>query len=136
MTRSVLIAVVLIAVFSACSDSFNDPNEGYEQIIDLDKPEIIPISLKADSIYVGIDTLPIQIMYRDLLLEQISFSLVPTNVSGPTMSININREDTTYLLDTFYPIPTFDTIDLNVLTTCKDYAENTSVTSFNIQVIP
>ena len=136
MSKSFTIFIVLIGLLSACSDSFNDPNEGYEEIIDLDKPEIIPLSIQADSVYNGIDTLPIKILYRDLLLETISFSLAPTNVSGPSMSININREDTVYLLDTFYPIPSFDTIDLSILTTCKDYAENTSVASYSIQVIP
>ena len=136
MSRSFLFALALMAILAACSDSFNDPNEGYEEIIDLDKPEIIPITIAVDSVYRGIDTLDIQILYRDLLLETISFNMAPTNVSGPNMVFNINREDTAFLLDTFYPIPAFDTVDLSILTTCKDYAENTSVASYNIQVIP
>lgn len=136
MTRSILFALLLLGLFAACSDSFNDPHEGQEDIIDLDKPEILPLSLKADSIFRGIDTLDISVLYKDLLLEIIKFDLVPTNVSAPSMNLTYNVVDTSFLLDTFYVIPNVDTLDLSILTTCKDYAENTAIESFSIQVIP
>ncbi|MFY0644590.1 MAG: hypothetical protein JXR19_09020 [Bacteroidia bacterium] len=136
MTRNLILLLTLALAICSCRDEFNDPNPDYEEIIDLIAPEIELLSLKADSVYHNIDTLPIQIRYTDdHLLELMKFDLVVLNGTANPMNLLINKEDTVFLLDTFYPLPALDTVELGILTTCKDYAENTAVESFNIQVV-
>ena len=134
--RNLILFLVATMALISCKDEFNDPNPDYKEIIDLVAPEIELLSLKADSTYRNIDTLAIKVRYTDdQLLEIMKFDLVVLNGVADPLNILINKEDTVCLLDTFYPLPALDTVKIGILTTCKDYAENTVAESFNVQVI-
>lgn len=137
MKRIVQFFLFTALMASACSDSFNDPNPDYEEIIDLVDPEINLLSLKADSIYTGTDTLPIHIEFTDdWLLDIVTFDLVPFDNSAPDIKIFKYVEGTSFVLDTFYVVPIgLDSLEIGIVAACQDYATNTAQESLTVKVV-
>ena len=136
MVRIILILMGMAFILGSCNDSFNDPNPDYEEIIDLTAPSIELISLAADSIYHGIDTLDLRVRYvDDYLLDNIKFDMVPLNISAASLNLNYKSTDSVFMMDTFYSLPVADTIEFGILTICTDYAGNVNSESFNIKVV-
>ena len=127
----------LLILLCACSDEVNDPYADLDEIIDLAQPEIIPLSIAADTIIYGVDTLDLRVLYKDNYnLGQFDLRLNVTNGSAPEINMHVENEDSTYLVDTFYVLPVLDTVKLDFFSVCTDYAENVSSLQFSFQVIP
>ena len=118
-----------------CKDEINDPNPDGGQIIDSIGPTYTVISPKADSTYLGLDTLEIKIDVRDdILLESFEFTLGSTNVLTDEYRIDIMKEDSAYAIDTFYVVPANDTLKMQAFMRAKDYAGNDKFSSFNFSL--
>ena len=136
MIRIILILSVFVFIAVSCNDSFNDPNPDYEEIIDNTEPTIELLSLSNDSVYYSLDTLNVRVRYTDdYLLDVIRFDMVPLNVTGASLKLNLKSTDSVYMIDTFYLVPAGDTVELDVLTICTDYAGNVSSKSLQVKVI-
>ena len=137
MKGFILLCSGLLLIFSACSDNFTDPNPGYEEIIDSIKPVIDFNQLKEDSTYTGSDTVFFSVRYTDdLLLDIMNFTLVGLDPSAYRMDIVRSLEDTFFSLDTFYVKPAgLDSLRVSVVSTCDDYANNSTTQSVNFLMV-
>lgn len=136
MYRILLFLAIFSFIASSCKDEFNDPNPDYEEIID-DSPATIEFIEPTDGDTLRmIDTVNIKIKYSDdYALDVMSLNLSPTNVQGDAMSFAFNSADSVYTLDTFYILPQADTVQLGMITTCRDYVGNVSSKSISFSVI-
>ena len=136
MFRSVIYLLLFVLTFSACKDEFNDPNPDYQEIIDNEAPTIEFLTPNDNDTLRAIDTLNISLKFTDnYQLESMSLNLAPINVQGNIMNFAVNSSDSIYQLDTFYLLPAADTIEIGMLSTCKDVAGNVNSKSINLSVI-
>lgn len=135
MKRNLFGLLILIIVWG-CSDTFTDPNPGYEEIIDNTPPIIDLITLKSDSVYTGSDSVRIVIDFSDdYWLDKIFFDLAPVSKAAESMSIQRTLDDSTFRLDTIYVKPSqIDTLELSVVAQCIDYANNYSSKSLTFKI--
>ena len=130
-----LFQLTLLVFSFGCSDEFNDPNPEGGEIIDSIQPTMQIYSPVKDSTYVGLDTIPVRIDFEDdFALESCQILMGATNVGADELKFTKFTEDTVYRMDTFYPIPAIDTMNMNIIIRVRDYAGNERTENYNFNL--
>ena len=117
----------------ACSDEINLPDYSYDDPLDNDTlaPTIMVQNPVADTMYSGLSQIPIQVEFADDYgIKEINFQLAP-NVSAPIMNFVKGINSKAFQLDTFYPVPSTDSIEYTVLITASDSLNRVTTVNYN-----
>lgn len=134
--KKIFTLLIFLGLFMAsCSDQFNIPViEG--GAIDTIPPTIDVLSLQPNQEWVGVDTIPIKVLFADdYELSFIRVMLNPSDLTFPTFECIKNLEQKEYLLDTFYVLPqNFDPTTLDLFFYCEDYVGYSTDKALQISV--
>lgn len=123
----------MIVFAFACKDEINLPDYSYDDPLDNDTlaPVINVHHPVLDSTYSGLSQIPIKVDFSDDYgIKEINFQLAP-NVSAPIMNFVKGINSKTFLLDTFYPVPSTDSIEYTVLVTASDSLNRVTTLNYN-----
>jgi len=125
-----LIVFSMIFFVVACKDELNIPD--YGGIEDTETPTISIISPIKDSTYLGLTEIPIKIDFMDdYQLSEIQVQLIQNNFIDTGLSFILSMTDSNYSLDTFYNIPSTDSISYDVVIIASDLDDNIVTESYN-----
>jgi hypothetical protein len=128
--KKITVVFSLLALCFGCKDDFNLP-EYTTPIEDTEKPTLMILSPEKNKTYSGLTQLPIQIDVMDNEeVDEIQFQLTPVNFSSSSFSAIKKVADKSYRLDTFYTIPSKDSIVYDVLIVASDKYKNITTESY------
>ena len=125
------IAIVFSVLFFCfgCKDEINLPE--YNSIEDNESPVISLISPTKEATYSGQTQLPIRVDFTDNYeVDEVQFQLSPINFASPTFKVTKKINATSYSLDTFYTVPSTDSIKYDVLVIVNDGVNNITTESY------
>ena len=127
--KKIVIVFSLAFLVIGCKDEFNLPI--YNTIEDTESPTISIISPVKDQTYSGLNQIPVQINFSDdYELEEIQFQLSPINFASPSFTVTKMAGTKNFSLDTFYTVPSTDSITYDVLIVVNDLANNHTTESY------
>lgn len=122
-------------VFSAltfcfgCKDELNLPE--YNNVEDTESPVITLVSPTKEATYSRQMQLPIRVDFTDNFeVDEVQFQLSPINFASPTFTVTKKVNATAYSLDTFYTVPSTDSIKYDVLVIVNDGVNNIATESY------
>ena len=123
----------MIVLAFGCTDEINLPDYSYDDPLDNDTlaPVITIQHPVNDTTYSGLSQIPINVAFTDDYgIKEINFQLAPS-VSAPIMNFIKSINSKTYQLDTFYPVPSSDSIEYTVLVTASDSLNRVTTVNYN-----
>jgi hypothetical protein len=134
--KKILTLLIFLGLFMAsCNDQINIPVvEG--GAIDTIPPTIDVMSLQPNQEWVGVDTIPIKVLFADdYELSFVRVMVNPSDLTFPYFEFVKNLEQKEYLLDTFYVLPlNFNPSTLELFFYCEDYVGYSTDKALQISV--
>ncbi len=127
--QKILAVFIVLFLVVACKDVINLPE--YDTFEDNEDPIIVITSPQKNETYSGLSQIPITVEFSDnYQLDGIRFQMSPTNVAAPSINFTTAVNDSTYSIDTFYTVPSTDSITYNVLIIANDIVNNITTEAY------